>query len=205
MTLPSSGTYSNLDLSLDALRIVQLRGPMTRQVRNEALRQGGEAAWEALLAKVSPPCRELFSRPIGLYEWIPAHLSDELSRAFLAHGDADFIRRRSVDAAREQITVLNRWLLRLITPAFLLENVPRIFAFYYRGGRVTVDLLREGEAELSLWAIGFYRGWYERGLTAWLDYALTLTQAREVRVVYAAPSGEGLEAHRHRYLISWTP
>ncbi|MBK8727479.1 MAG: hypothetical protein IPL96_15930 [Holophagaceae bacterium] len=203
MPLPSSGTYLTLDLSLEALRITHLRGPMTRQVRHEVLRAGGEAAWQELLARVSPGCRALFSRPIGLYEWIPAEMSDELSRAYLAKGDADFIRRRSVDAAREQITVLNRWLLRLISPSFLLENVPRIFAFYYRGGRVTVDLLKEGQAELSLWAIGFYQGWYERGLTAWLEYALTLTHATGVRVIYAAPGGEGIEAYRHRYLISW--
>lgn len=203
MTLPSSGTYPVLDLDLEALRITELRGPMTRQVRNEVLRQGGEKGWQTLLSAVSPPCRELFSRPIGLYEWIPAEMSNELSQAYLAHGDVDFIRRRSVDAAREQITVLNRWMLRLMTPTFFVENVPRIFAFYYRGGRVTVDALQEGRAELSLWAIGFYRGWYERGLTAWLEFALGLTRAKGVRVVYAAPTGEGAEAHRHRYLIRW--
>lgn len=204
MPLPSTGTHRTLELGLEDLRITELRGPMTRQVRNEVLRQGGEKAWQALLATVSPACRECFSRPIGLYEWIPAGMSNELSLAYLAHGDADFIRRRSVDAAREQITILNRWMLRLMTPAFFLENVPRIFAFYYRGGRVTVDALRAGEAELSLWAIGFYRGWYERGLTAWMEFALGLTGAQGIRVVYAAPAGEGLEAHRHRYLIRWS-
>lgn len=205
MPLPSSGTHPVPDLRLEALRITELRGPMTRQVRNEVLRSGGEEAWTALLASVSPPCRTLFSRPIGLYEWIPAHLSQELSLAYNAQGDQDFIRRRSVDAAREQITVLNRWMLRMMTPTFFLENVPRIYAFYYRGGQVTVDRFREGEAELSLWAIGFYKGWYERGLTAWLEFALGLTGAVGVRVVYAAPAGEGLEAHRHRYLIRWEP
>jgi hypothetical protein len=51
--------------------------------------------------------------------------------------------------------------------------------------------------------MGFYPGWYQRGLTAWLETALTLTRASKVRVVYAAPTGEGLEAHRHRYMVSW--
>ena len=102
MPLPSTGTHRVLELGLEDLRITELRGPMTRQVRHEVLRQGGEKAWQALLATVSPACRECFSRPIGLYEWIPAQMSNELSLAYLAHGDADFIRRRSVDAAREQ-------------------------------------------------------------------------------------------------------
>jgi hypothetical protein len=203
MPLPSSGTYNVQDLHAEALRITELRGPMTRQVRNEVIRRGGEKAWQALLASVSPACRECFSKPIGLYEWIPAELSNELSQAYLSHGDLDFIRRRSVDAAREQITILNRWMLRLMTPVFFLENVPRVFGFYYRGGRVTVDLLKDGRAELSLWAIGFYKGWYERGLPAWLEYALSLTGAKGIRVVYAAPTGAGLEAHRHRYMIRW--
>jgi len=205
MTLPSSGSHPIPDFSLEHLRITAVRGPMTRQVRNEVLRAGGEEAWLSLLESVSPECRAHFLGSIGLYEWVSADLSHELSQAYLARSDGEFTRRRGEDAALEQITTLNRWILRVMTPRFLVDSIPRIYGFYYRGGHAAVDRLSDSDAELSLWAVGFYPGWYQRGLTAWLETALTLTRASRVRVVYAAPTGEGLEAHRHRYMVSWQP
>jgi hypothetical protein len=190
-------------LTREAVVITELRGPMTRQVREAALRQGGEAAWEALLASVSEACRATFSKPIGLYEWIPAEHSKELSLAFMATVDPEYTRRRGRESAEELITVVNRWMLRLMSPGFLLQNMPRMFAFYYRGGRVVVDRLDAGSARVSLWADAFYPAWYELGLTGWLEGALALTGAREVEVAYQAPCGEGLEAFRHGYEIRW--
>ncbi|HJW08865.1 MAG TPA: TIGR02265 family protein [Holophagaceae bacterium] len=185
------------------VRIAAVRGPMTRQIRENVQRQGGEAAWQAMLAKVSRQCRECFAKPIGLYEWIPAELSSELSQAYMADADPEFTRRRGVDSARELITSINRWMLRLMTPSFLLENTPRMFSHYYMGGRVVLDQLGEGEARLSLWAEGFYPIWYEKGISGWLQGALELTGARGVEVAYEAPSGEGLLAFRHHYHVRW--
>ena len=185
------------------VRIAAVRGPMTRQIRDAVLKQGGEAAWRALLAQVSEPCRDCFSRSIGLYEWIPAELSSELSQAFMAGADPEFTRRRGVDSAEELITSINRWLLRLMTPAFLLENAPRMFSHYYQGGKVVLDEIGMGEAWLSVWAEGFYPIWYEKGLSGWVQGALALTGARDVDVAYEAPSGEGLLAFRHRYHVRW--
>lgn len=192
-------------LSREGLVITELRGPMTRQVREAVLKQGGEQAWTALLAGLSEGCRATFSKPIGLFEWIPADHSKELSLAYMATVDADYTRRRGKESARELITVVNRWMLRLMSPGFLLQNMPRMFAFYYRGGRVTVDRLEPGSARLSLWAEGFYRAWYELGLTGWFEGALALTGAKNVEVRYEAPRGEGLEAFHHAYEIRWRP
>lgn len=190
-------------LTRESVVIKELRGPMTRQVRETLLREGGEAAWEALLAQVSEPCRETFSRPIGLYEWIPAAHSGELSLAYLATADADFTYRRGLDSAREQLTVLNRWILRLMSPAFLIQNLPRFFAFYYHGGQVVVDHLGTDSAQVSLWADAFYQDWFEHGLRGWLEGAVGLTGAKGVTVRYLPPSGDGLQAFRHGYEIGW--
>lgn len=200
-TLPVTAIPPGLDR--ETVVITELRGPMTRQVREAALRKGGEAAWDALLAGVSEPCRATFSKPIGLYEWIPAEHSKELSLAFMATVDPDYTRRRGRESAEELITVVNRWMLRLMSPGFMLQNMPRMFAFYYRGGRVVVDRLETGSARVSLWADAFYPAWYELGLQGWLEGALTLTGAKEVEARYLAPQGEGLEAFRHAYEIRW--
>lgn len=190
-------------LTRESVVITELRGPMTRQVRDAVLKAGGESAWEALLARVPEPCRLTFSKPIGLYEWIPAEHSKELSQAFMATADPEYTYRRGVESAREQLTVVNRWILRLLSPNFLLQNMPRLFAFYYRGGQVVVDRLEAGSAKVSLWADAFYPAWYEDGLAGWLEGALSLTGAKEVSVRYLPPDGDGLLAFRHGYEIRW--
>lgn len=190
-------------LTREGVIITELRGPMTRQVRDAVMKAGGAPAWEALLAKVSEPCRLTFSKPIGLYEWIPAEHSRELSLAFMATADPDYTYQRGMDSAREHLTVVNRWILRLISPGFLLQNMPRIFAFNYKGGRVVVDRVEPGSARVSLWADAFYPLWYERGLPGWLVGALALAGAKEVSIGYVPPEGEGLLAFRHGYEIRW--
>jgi hypothetical protein len=190
-------------LTRQNVRIAAVRGPMTRQIHDAVVKEGGERAWQDLLARVSEPCRQTFSKPIGLYEWIPAEHSSELSQAFMAGADPGFTRRRGMDSAEELITTINRWLLRLMTPAFLLENTPRMFNHYYQGGRVVLDDITDGEGHVSVWAEGFYPLWYEEGLSGWVMGALKLTGAKDVQVDYEAPSGEGLHAFRHRYHARW--
>lgn len=190
-------------LTRESVVITELRGPMTRQVRDTVLKGGGEAAWASLLLRVSEPCRRTFSNPIGLYEWIPAEHSKELSLAFMATADPAFTYRRGLESAREQLTVVNRWILRLMSPNFLLQNMPRLFAFYYHGGQVVVDRLEAGSARVSLWSDAFYPAWYQDGLAGWLEGALALTGAKGVSLRYVAPEGEGLLAFRHGYEIRW--
>jgi hypothetical protein len=190
-------------LTRESVVITELRGPMTRQVRDAVMRDGGTPAWDALLAKVSEPCRHTFSKPIGLYEWIPAEHSKELSLAFMATADPDYTYQRGMESAKEHLTVVNRWILRLMSPGFLLQNMPRLFAFYYRGGQVVVDRLETGSARVSLWADAFYPTWYASGLPGWLMGALALAGAKGVSVSHVPPEGEGLLAFRHGYEIRW--
>ena len=51
----------------EAFRITHFRGPMTRQVREAVLAEGGDAAWKALLERVSPECRAQFGRDLGSF------------------------------------------------------------------------------------------------------------------------------------------
>jgi hypothetical protein len=190
-------------LTRQSVVITRTRGPMTHQVHDAVLKQDGEAAWAALLARVSGPCRETFSKPIGLYEWIPAEHSRELSLAFMAGADPAFSLQRGRDTAKELLTVMNRWLLRLMSPSFFLQNAPRLFSFYYEGGRLVADGIEEGHAAMSLWADAFYPAWFEGAVPGWLEEALRLTGAEEVSVRHVPPEGDGLEAFRHGYEIRW--
>lgn len=191
------------ELTLRDLRITQVRGPMTRQVRVSITGEGGEGAWEAFLARLSEPCRKRFAKPIGLYEWVEADLAAELSEAYIAEKGVAFVFERGAMAAREQMLDLNRWLMKLVSPGLVLANTPRLVRHYYRGGHGALDWVEAGEAQMSLWAHGYYEAWYEHALPGWLRGAMALASAKDVEIHHIPPSGEGLDACRHRYAVRW--
>lgn len=184
-------------------RITHERGPMSRQVRAAALAEGGEAEWEALLASVSPACRERFSKPIGYFEWVESELALELHHAWILRRGEEFMAQRGADAAREILQGAQSWILRLATPSILIQSMPRLFHVYYRGGELRVTSLEAGAARLELRAVGYFPAWYRDALPAWAMEALRLTGLKELRADYNPPPPQ--EAHLHQYELHWRP
>ncbi|MBI3132572.1 MAG: hypothetical protein HYZ13_14750 [Acidobacteria bacterium] len=184
-------------------RITHERGPMSRQVRAAALAEGGEAEWDALLASVSDACRERFRVPIGYFEWVESELALELHHAWILRRGEEFMARRGADAAREILHGAQSWILRLATPSILIQSMPRLFHFYYRGGELRVASLEPGVARLELRGEGYFPAWYREALPAWAAEALRLTGLKELRVDYVPPPPQ--EAHLHRYELRWNP
>ena len=183
-------------------RITHERGPMTRQIRTAALAWGGETAWETLLASVSPACRSRFQIPIGFYEWVESVLAVELHEAWVRQQGLENMSQRGEDAAREILGGVQQWILRFASPAFLLENISRIFGFYYRGGCLSLTLLRPGLAEFELRAIGYPDSWFHEGLPAWMKVSLEMTGVQGVTVNHFPPDPE-TEPYLHRYEVGW--
>ncbi len=190
-------------LNLEDLRVSHVRGPVTQQIRQAVLRAGGQPAWESLLAQVSEPCRNLFLSPIGSYEWVDADLAAEMNTAFLELKGLEWIRSRGRNAAREQLLTVHRWLIKLASPEFLLSNTPRILGLYYRGCKGAVHHVGAGEATLNLWAHGYYPEWFSHGLVGWLESALELSGAKDLRIHHQLPTGHGLDSVCHRYRVTW--
>lgn len=182
-------------------RITHERGPMTRQVRAAALAEGGEAAWEALLRSVSEACRERFRRPIGYFEWVESELALELHQAWITFKGEEFMAQRGADAAREILNGAHRWLLRMATPGLLIQAMPKLFQFYYRGGELEVALLEPGLARFHLRASGYFPSWYQDALPAWVMESLRLTGMQGLTVAYFAPDPQ--EPCLHRYELRW--
>lgn len=204
MVTPKESGSAEGGVRNEPFRITHLRGPMTRQVREMALAQGGEALWEELLSRVSEPCRARFSPVPGYFEWVDAHLSRELSLAWAT------LRSEAVSADRGAMAVdvilraTHRWLLSLATPQMLIQTFPKLMGLYYRGPKAQVDFYGPGRAELSLYASGAYEEWYARYLPSFLRLALSQAVGGPVDVTYTAPrDSEGDEAYRHQYLALW--
>ncbi|HJV91133.1 MAG TPA: hypothetical protein VJ623_12570 [Holophagaceae bacterium] len=186
-----------------ASRITHERGPMTRQVRAAALAEGGEPAWEDLLASVSPTCRDRFRKPIGYFEWVESELALELHHAWITRKGEEFMAQRGADAAREILNGAQSWILRLATPSLLIQSMPRLFHFYYRGGELRVVSMEAGAARLELHASGYFPSWYRDALPAWAMEALRLTGLKDLKVDYLPPP-PGLP-DVHGYDLRWRP
>lgn len=186
-----------------AWRITHERGPMTRQVRAAVLAEGGEAEWESLLASVSPACRARFRKPIGYFEWVESELALELHHAWILRRGEEFMAQRGADAAREILNGAQSWILRLATPSLLIQSMPRLFHFYYRGGDLRVACMEPGFAQLELRSEGYFPSWYRDALPAWAMEALRLTGLKDLRAEYAPPPPG--EPHLHRYELRWQP
>ncbi|HJW34659.1 MAG TPA: hypothetical protein VJ505_15035 [Holophagaceae bacterium] len=199
---PASGGAPQGALAED-WRITHERGPMTRQVRAAAMAEGGEAEWEALLATVSPRCRERFQKPIGYFEWVESELALELHHAWILRRGEEFMAQRGADAAREILNGAQSWLLRLATPGLLIQTLPRLFHLYYRGGDLSASVVAPGHARVELRATGYFPSWYRDGLPAWAMEALSLTGVQDLRTHYTAPPP--LQPHLHQYDLRWHP
>jgi len=185
-------------------QITHERGPMTRQVRNAVFAHGGAEAWEALLAVVSPACRARFAQPVGYYEWVESELALELHDAWAWRQGMDGMAERGQAAAREMLGGVQRWILRLASTGFVVENIPRLMRFYYQGGQMQVVKQGVGYAELAFHATGYPDSWFAAGLPAGLAEGLTLTGAAGVEVTYRPPAQPPQDC-LHRYEIHWKP
>lgn len=185
--------------SVSPFLITHERGPMTRQVRNAVLAEGGEAAWSALLATVSPACRARFSRPIGYFEWVESPLALELHRARQAQLGEEFVAARGEEAAREMLSGAHAWILRIATPGMLIQALPRLLAFYYRGPEGRVLTLEGTEADLELRADGYFEAWYDAGIGTFLKVALEMAGAKGPEVDHRRIDGD-----THRYHLRWS-
>jgi len=187
----------------ESVRVTGVRGPNVVQIRKAVVRHGGEGAWNELLSHVSQPCRTQFEKPLGLYDWVEERHFTELSKAYIRWSGRHDAGKAGQAAAQEEFTMLHRWMLRLMTPGFLLSSIPKFFAHYNRGGCVVVDESNPDHAQISVWVDGFFEEWYSPGLTSWTQRALELTGAQAVSVEYEAPPSTGPESCRHIYRLRW--
>ena len=164
------------------------------------LAEGGEKAWESLLAQVSAPCREAFSQPLSTFRWIEVKLLNELTLAHIGHANEQSISARATSLADDHLRVSHPWLLRLLSPETLMRQSPTLFRFYYRGGVVRLDDLNASEGTVSLWAHGLYDQWYTLAFPSYMARALEITGKVGVQVEHVAPQ-EG--SFHHRYLVRW--
>ncbi len=187
--------------SLDEATITHVRASITRGLQRRAMATGPET-WNQALEGVSAPCRAVFSRPLGLFQWVEVPLVNEIALAYNRMTGGEDLGLRAALTAEEHLTVSHPWLLKLLSADMLVRQGPTMFHFYHRGGVVRADSLRPGQGIFSIWATGLYEGWATTAIPAWLKRALELTGAAPASVEHLPPPPGSL---RHRYVLRWQP
>ncbi len=163
------------------------------------LAEGGQAAWEALLAEVSPACRATFAEPLSTFRWIEVPMHNELTLAHLRRVGPETIAQRGQATADMHLRQSHPWLLKLLSPETLVRQSPTLFRFNYKGGLIRVDDLNRQDGHFSVWAEGLYPEWYSIALPAYVARALELAGAGTVTFTHAPPEA----GFRHRYHLRW--
>ncbi len=190
-------------MAQERYRLTHERGPMTRQVIASARAWGGDEALRALLDRVSEPCRSRFQRPIGFFDWVESDLALELHHAWETLRGVEAMEDRGEDAAKQMMDGPQGWLLRMASPAFLIQNLPKLFNHYYQGGEVQVALVEPGHARIEVRAQGYPESWFEDGLPAWFRVAMGLAGARDLHVELIRQATEAPTPWLHVYVAHW--
>ncbi len=183
------------------VELTHVRGLIQGVVRGILLRGLDEGAWKAFLLSLSPNAREAIQEEAGEFDWVslPA-----LSEAVGKHPDG---RGRIVEVlegsayAELLMTDKHRWMLKVMTPELMISQVPRIYAFYHRGGAVTVDRIGPGAALVSLRAKGPSPAWFATLVPAWFKRSLELSGGKQVVVTHESANEDPLI---HRYRFTWS-
>ncbi|MBS1766194.1 MAG: hypothetical protein JST05_02155 [Acidobacteria bacterium] len=182
--------------------MTHVRGLIQNIVR-AALSDGLQAAeWEGYLQSLSSGAQAQMAQNATEFEWVPmAGLVEAAAKHPHGRAAVNQLLRGSLYADL-MMTDKHRWMLKVMTPSLMVEETPRMFAFYHRGGRMEVERLEPGLASVAFKGRGPSSAWFSVLLSAWFKRCLELSGAEAVEVAYDPPEATGIQ-DLHRYRLRW--
>ncbi len=120
---------------------------------------------------------------------------------------ADFLDQRGGMHAREDLSGVYGWLLRLATPATVAKRLPRLMSRYFDWGTVEVREVSGSRALIQHHETPiFLADWFRRVSTPYLEVALHLAGAKDVTVDHSRHDGgrvRGVPAARLDFVLQW--
>jgi len=186
---------------LPGLDVTHVRGLIQLAVREILTRNLKQDAWEAYLDTLGPDGRSAVQEESGEFDWVSL---PGLAEAVAKHpgGRARILEVLEGSAYAELLmTDKHRWMLKVMTPELMISQVPRIYAFYHRGGSVAVERIGPGQASVIMRARGPSSAWFGTLVPAWFKRSLELSGGKGVVVAHEARKEDPLI---HRYRFTWS-
>lgn len=122
----------------------------------------GEEAFDKIVARLSPECREMFENP-ALNKWYSQTLIRELYEtidALFSNGDPNFFRAYGRYDAEQATRGALRYLLRLASGIQILKRAQSFWKHYFKGSVLRIEDLIEqkGTTEVTLIVSNFKEG-----------------------------------------------
>ena len=154
----------------------------------------------SLVGSLSPGAQMAFRESPGAFQWIETPLVCELVAAYEGRYGLEDIERRVEYTAKQQLTVIHGWMMKLLTPETVFHQAATLYRFNFRGGVARAEEVQPGRAVVSLWSHGLYPSWYTHAFPGWLAGALRTIGADSPRVTHR-PAGAG---YHHGYEVTWS-
>lgn len=152
-----------------------------------------------LVGSLSARAQMVFREQLGPFQWVETPLVCELVEVYEAGYGLEDVERRVEYTARQQLTVIHGWMMKLLTPETIFQQASTLYRFNFRGGVAKAEDVRSGRALVSIWSHGLYPSWYTHAFPAWLAGALRIIGAASPQVEHSPPK----TGYRHGYEIRW--
>ncbi len=142
------------------------------------------SARERFLEALSPDGRDCFERAVAT-QWVPVELATECFEALAEVAYAaspDPMRAVGVALARNDLRGVYRFLVRLATVKFLLQQHTKLWSTYHREGEAQLE--SRGDRAVQVKIVGHPRlpRGFRECLAGWLEGALQVCGARDIVV-----------------------
>ena len=184
------------------VEVTHVRGLIQGIVKGILAQGMAPQAWEAYLGTLGPEARELMGRDASEFEWVSMAALVEAVGKHPSNREGGTTVLRGNLYADLMMTEKHRWMLKIMTPELMVNQAPRIFAFYHRGGVMAAERVEPGRAAATLFARGPTAAWFGILIPTWFKRSLELSGAHAVEVVHEPPEATGV-TDLHRYWLSW--
>jgi uncharacterized protein (TIGR02265 family) len=174
--------------------------------RSEFVRsEYGDAAWQQVLARVSPASRPLLEGLILSSQWYPFEINADLDGAIvevLGHGDRSIFKKMGAKSAQANLGGPHQAFLRKGDPQGFMAGADRIYRFYYDTGRREYQQTGPNSGVMTTYEAETLSENDCLTVIGWHEEALRMCGAATVRITEETCRARG--GPYCRYQVSWT-
>jgi hypothetical protein len=176
-----------------------------KSLKKYIVAQGGDAAWEQLLARLSAEDRAAASKPVLVHEWIEYAFWWRLLKAtdqVLGTGDLAVVRAIGAFDAQENLSTIYKVFLTMLKPEFMLARSQFIWRQYYDSGVLTVAQGGPNRAEVHLKDFPGLPVGHEAEIIGWMGAAITMAGMKGCQVTHPGPCLARGDDHC-QFIVTW--
>jgi uncharacterized protein (TIGR02265 family) len=165
----------------------------------------GDAAWQRVLARVSPASRQLLEGLLLSSAWYAFEINTDLDHAIvevLGHGDRGIFKKMGAKSAQANLSGPHQAFLKKGDPQAFMAATDLVYRFYYNTGRREYRQSGPGSGVITTYDAETFSENDCLTVMGWYEEALRMCGATSVRITEETCRARG--GPHCRYQVSWT-